>query len=482
MEIYYRRDTGLEGLFSRMQSEEEDIVVKPITDYDIDGDNPTLPSQPVAGSWGYISGDINEQEDLIKKLQDLKIEIEQEFIGQGSQVFKFKGKLSSIEELPAAASVGDVYKVGQNAYYIFDGSVWDTLSEATDNYVTIDTFNAYKDTIDNIINQLNTSIQTQIQQEIINRTQAIEELNNKKVDITTYNSFLQENAGNLETLNLQLEDLNNKIAETKTQNAEVLVLYEGSDTDFMNKEKDFQVTGLVTTPTSIKGNSITLNPINLSASSISLTAANDIIVKNSNMDGLLPKKVSDFIVGIHSDEYISIRNCILTPESAYNGIEIGKNLGLAKSILIDNVTFDGHFINNAINIYSMATNGVITISNCYFKDVFNVLRISNRANTAWTINIINCICEKWTTGEYAGLIMLQDDTSTSAEEADSNDQFSKLIINLQNITKPDGTKLEPPQNLQDICGTQNDKQIIYIWDEYRGHVAYGDKYPNISIK
>lgn len=482
MEIFYRRDTGLEGLFSRLQSEESNIVVESITDTDIDGEDPSLPSQSLTGMWGYISGDINEQEDLLLKLQSLKEEIEQEFVGEGSPVLKFKGTVTEEANLPAQASLGDIYKVGNNSYFIYNGTTWDCLSESSDEYVTLTTFEEYKNTIEDIINQLNTAIQLQIQEETFNRQQAIQELDNKKVDQTTFETFTQENAGNIQTLNLRMDELDSKLVESKTQNAEVLVLYEGSDTEFTNKEKDFQVSGLITTPTSISGNSITINSGNLSAASLSLTAANDVIIKDTIMDGLVPKKISDFIIAVHSDEFISIRNCTLTPESAYNGIEIGNSAGLAKFVLIDNVTFDGQFVNDAINIYAMANNGVVTISNCSFKNVHNVLRLSNRTNTNWTINIINCICEQWTTGQYSGLISLQDNISSSADEANSNNIFAKLTINLQNITKPDGTKLTMPQDLSTICGTQNDDQIIYIWDEYRNHVAYGDKYPLIDIK
>ena len=100
------------------------------------------------------------------------------------------------------------------------------------------------------------------------------------------------------------------------------------------------------------------------------------------------------------DGYVAVRDCKLTPESAYNGVDVGLTYGLAKSVTIDNVDFDGHFVNNAISVYAMANNGVITISNCHFADVSNVLRLSNRTNCKYTVNLINCTFDKWTTGEY----------------------------------------------------------------------------------
>ena len=77
------------------------------------------------------------------------------------------------------------------------------------------------------------------------------------------------------------------------------------------------------------------------------------------------------------------------------------------------------------------------------------------------------------------MILLQDYTSTSAEQANEDNQFAKLTINIQNCTGPNG-KITP-LDLATICGTQKDDQLIYMWDNYRKHTAYGDKYPTITI-
>ena len=119
-------------------------------------------------------------------------------------------------------------------------------------------------------------------------------------------------------------------------------------------------------------------------------------------------------------------------------------------------------INNGINIFGIAENGVVTISNCRFEDLSNVVRVSNRLNMPWTLNIINCVCEKWEANlDYTGMILLQDYTSGSVEAANENDQFSKLTINIQNCTKPDGTKILPVEDLSTICGSRDNNQIIY---------------------
>lgn len=301
----------------------------------------------------------------------------------------------------------------------------------------------------------------------------------KQVQDEVINS-LSGQTGNIQTLLLQMEELQKKIEDVKSLDAEVVVLYDGGDSYFSNKEKDFQLSGQVTTPTSILGNSITLKETVLNAATISLVAADDITIRDLKMDGTIPEKVSNYVISIHADDYVAIRDSILNPESAYNAIEIGLTSGLSKSVTIDNIDFQGNFLNNGINIFGMADNGVVTVSNCHFAHVSNAIRLSNRANTNYTVNIINCTFDEWETGEYGGMILLQDYTSTSAEEADENNQFAKITINIQNCTKPDGSKLENC-DLKDICGTQDDKQIIYMWDEYRNHVSYSDKYPKINI-
>lgn len=483
MNIYYRCDTGLEGFFSRMQSVENSVEVQPITDPTVKGDDPTMPSQPITGGWGYITGDIDNQKDLIEKLEKLKADIEAEVIGGGATVFRYKGQVETFNDLPTNAQAGDVYDVKDTgANYVFNGTEWDKLSENLDGFVKITDFELFKTEVDNLINSLSASVQAQLQQEKTERQQAIDELTENKLSKQEHQEYTEKVNADLKVMNLQMEELQTKITAVKSLDAEVVVLYDGSDPEYSNKEKDFQLSGQVTTPTSILGNSITLKEVTLNSSSVSLTAADEINIKDSTMDGLLPKKISNYVISCHADDFITIRNCTLTPESAYNGIEIGLNVGLSKCINIDNVNFEGHFVNNAISVFGMANNGVLNITNCHFKDVDNVLKISNRANTKFTINLINCTCDKWDTDEQGGMVIFQDYTSTSAEEADENNIFANLTINLQNITKPDGTKLTMPADLSTICATGDKNQILFMWDEYRGITKYGDKYPTITIQ
>ena len=94
--------------------------------------------------------------------------------------------------------------------------------------------------------------------------------------------------------------------------------------------------------------------------------------------------------------------------------------------------------------------------------------------------MINCTVDEWELGQYAGMILLQDYTSGSKEDADLNNQFAKLTINIQNCYRPDGTKITMPEDLSTICSS-GENQVIYMWDEWRNITAYGDKFPTINI-
>ena len=300
----------------------------------------------------------------------------------------------------------------------------------------------------------------------------------KRVNIVCDELFKKYNTPQ-SMLTLTQEELENKIIDVKSLDPEVVVLYENGDTEYTNKIKDFMLSGVVTVGTSVSGNNITLHDTTVTATFMNLLASQDVIIKNTTLTGLVPYNITDALFAIHADGYVNVKDCTFTPETCYNGIDIGKNSGLAKSITINNVDFAGLYTNVAIGIYGLAENAVVTISNCHFADVGNVLKICNRTNVPFTVNIINCTIDNWNTDEFAGLICCEDITSETTEEANTNNIFSKVTINLQNVTTPNG-KLQPV-DLSTICGTRDSNQVIYVWDELRGHVAYGDLYPVINI-
>lgn len=288
--------------------------------------------------------------------------------------------------------------------------------------------------------------------------------------------------GDIQSLLLKINELESKINDVKSLDPEIVVLYDGGDTEYTNKERDFVLSGQINSGTAISGNSIMLKETTIAAAYVDLLAARDVTIKDTTMTGLVPKKITNALFKVRSDGYVAVRDCTINPESAYNGIEIGLGTGLAKSVTIENTDFAGHFSNNGVNVFGMVNEGVITISNCHFADVSNAIRLSNRTNTKWTLNIINCTFDKWeTNGDYAGMILLQDYTSTSEQEVIDNNMFHNLTINIQNCFGPSG-KITMPNDLSTICGCKNANQLIYLYDGYRGVSPYSAEiYPTIHI-
>lgn len=376
-------------------------------------------------------------------------------------IFHYKGSKATVADLDNIQNpqVGDVWNIEETgANYCYNGEEWDKLSETIDlsPFMTKEEFET----------------------EIVNYA--------AKADLSelanTVTDAISGQDGSIQALLLQMTALESMVQDLKSLDPEVVVLYDGCDTDYENEEKDFILSGAVTNPTVVEGRNINLKDATVTAANFDAVAVQDVTIKDVVFDGTLPKAVSNCLLAVRCDGYVTIRDCSINPTSAYNGIEIGLTGSVPRTVTIDNLDFTGHFINNGINIFGIAENGVVTISNCRFEDLSNVVRVSNRLNMPWTLNIINCVCEKWEANlDYTGMILLQDYTSGSAEAANENDQFSKLTINIQNCTKPDGTKILPVEDLGTICGSRDNNQIIYMWDAWRNHTSYGPKYPTINI-
>lgn len=535
MYIWYRRDSGLEALISRIQSEGKDT------------EGMTVPGVALKiGSkvkWGNIYGSIADQTDLKAILDELQRKIEEGIVS--GKVFVYKGQVPTYNDLPNNAKAGDVWDVADTGYnYVWSGESWDNLSSSVDlsEYAKIDD-------VTELINQTVISIQTELQSLDDKKadTTYVIELNNsvvdgvnaeinarKAADITLQNNIdkvaedlqrhidegegnfvtreefnqevtdrqaadealdtridtLQEivddtlahQDGNIQNLLLQMDTLEKKIEDLKSLDYEVVTFYDGGETKYNNPIKDFQLSGAIASPAIITSNSVTLKESTMAATYMDLYADNDITVKQSTFNGSVPKATSNAIMKLRANGYITVRDYTFTIEKAYNAIECNLSEAIAKSIVIDNVNFDGPLSNNAINIFGMANGGVVTIASCHFKKVSNMLRISNRLNTNWTINIINCTVDEWDVGQYSGAILLQDYVSKSTEEVATRNEFKNLTINIQNLTKPDGTKVVPC-DLSTICGTQDNNQLIYVYDSYNGVRSYNETiYPTINIQ
>lgn len=437
--------------------------------------------------WGNITGNIEDQKDLADALHQLQDEIDDIIDTHISNIFTYKGQVDTYNDLPTEDNkIGDCYNViNTGANYVWNGEDWDKLSETFDFsiYVT-------KDELAEEIGQLQELFYTkaQIESLLSNLEYVIDQKIAEKVDLSAFNDFedeisdtLAHQDGNIQTLQLRMEELDSKITDLKSLDYEVVVCYDGGDTEFFNREKTFQLSGAITSNCIIVGENIELKDATILSSYCDFTVSEDITIRDNTLTGTIRKSDSTALFHLFGDGYITMRDCNISPDNAYNGLEIAKSKSVPNSVTIDNVRFGGKLTNDGICIYGMEDGGVVTISNCYFKDLYNIIKICNRTNTTWTLNLINCVCDKWEVGEYGGAIHLHDTISTSVEEADELNMFSNLTINIQNLTKPDGTKLVKPENIADICGTHNSNQIIYMWDDYRLDTDYCDKYPTINI-
>lgn len=283
---------------------------------------------------------------------------------------------------------------------------------------------------------------------------------------------------NIVTISERLANLEQQVANVKygTDKQDIT-----GQTNVDKKGASYVASGTITADTKVTVKDAILSNITTTDSSLIVNATEDIIVKGYELKGEVPKSKTNASIQLHADGYVTIRDSVIE-STGYNAIEIGLSTGLAKSVVIDNVDFRGTFDNNAINVFGMAEGGVITISNCHFGKVSNALRISNRENTHFTVNFINCTIDAWDERpEFRGAVIFQDYNSGSAEAADTNDQFSKVTLNIQNLIQPDGTIFRPT-NLAEVCGTVDDNQVIYLWDNWRQTTVYGDKYPTITVK
>lgn len=288
--------------------------------------------------------------------------------------------------------------------------------------------------------------------------------------------------------------LEEKIEKLSKTNIENVVLDGDSGASFDDETKDYIISGEETKSTSITGKTVKLDNLSISNNARTTINASDVEIKNVNISGEFPKANGNAVVKINNAEYVVVRDMVFDSSNVYNGIEIGLKTQddeskepyiLPKSILFENCQFLGKFSNNAILIFGTQANAVININNCYFEDLSNPFRLSNNKNTSCTMNITNCKIDKWDVNSpWQGMMLLQDYNSGDAEKANSNNLFApeKITINVINTIGPNNKKVTMPNDIATVCGTGDDKQLFYVWDNYRNLVPYDkSKYPTINI-
>lgn len=294
----------------------------------------------------------------------------------------------------------------------------------------------------------------------------------KKADETAVNAQLSLKAniaveGDMLVVNSKIAELEQKILNlSKTNIVEETI---SADANYNQPDADLVITGgdqAITEKTDIVAKSISLNQATAENAVLSAVASSgSISMQNFSNSGDLPKSTSNAAVKLNSNDTVIINKSNFS-QTGYNSVEIGLNNTAPKSISIDGLDFTAPLSNNAILIFAHAKDAVINISNCHFADVSNALRLSNRLNVPATINIVNCTVDKWDSRDkWAGFLIMEDYTSSTAEDAIAAKRFTNLTINFVNVKGPGG-KLIKPDDVASICGTNNAaQQVIYVYHD-----------------
>ncbi|MBR2247497.1 MAG: right-handed parallel beta-helix repeat-containing protein, partial [Bacilli bacterium] len=256
---------------------------------------------------------------------------------------------------------------------------------------------------------------------------------NEATEVVSDNSDAQ-----IAALKSQIDVLTKALKAIKTPDVEEVEIA----ADVVEADKDVavnggDVNGVVRT---ITAKSVDMADTTTESARLAITAADDVSITGLSSSGNLAKGVSNAAISINNSGDVTIKDCIIG-QTGYNTIEIGLAADTApKNVVIDNVYFEGKLANNAISIFRHQKNAEIVISNCVFVDCSNPIRLSNATNQPCKVKLINCEFRKWEEGKYAGALLLQDYTSSSAEEAVTENRFHNIIVEFINCTKPDGEK------------------------------------------
>ena len=269
-----------------------------------------------------------------------------------------------------------------------------------------------------------------------------------------------------------------------TTEEDVVIEDPNQPVDLNSPDRDLVVSGEANMGIVIKAaKSATLKDVEMGGDSrLNVKTEGAISITNMDVEGTFTKNKGN-AQQVLEGASVSINNSTYNA-TGYNAIEVGMN-SKPSNIVIKDVDFSGKSSNNAISIHDTADNAIITVENCKFADVSNVFRFSNKSNVHFTLNVVNCECAKWESDlQYTGMIIFQDFTSATPEEVVANNRFApeKVTVNITNFKLPDGSILQAPENMSEICGSGTAKQILYVYADKGGLVAYDPaRYPTVHI-
>lgn len=285
------------------------------------------------------------------------------------------------------------------------------------------------------------------------------------VDLTPYVSDVAGLSNTLEALNATVQILQSKVDVLTKTNTEV-VSVDGSAGELKDSSKDYIVSGSINENAEIVGKSISLKSIKVSDNARLKLNAGDVEAKDLNISGSFPRDNGNTVISVSNAEFIVFKDMVFDASEVYNGIEIGlaSNSVLPKNILFDNCKFQGEFSNNAILVFGTQDNAIITLNNCYFEKISNVLRLSNKSNASGVVvNINNCTVDQWeTSAPWQGFLVCEDYTNKTEEEVNANNLFGdgKITVNFNNLVHA-GVKINPADPAS-VCGTKNESQVVMV--------------------
>ena len=242
----------------------------------------------------------------------------------------------------------------------------------------------------------------------------------------------------------------------------------------------------VTTPVVIKAKNVDVQGLTVESVTSKITAGGIVNLTDINSTGTIDRQTQGnaaFSVNTTGDT-VRISNCKFG-QTGYNALEIGLSAETAnvKNIVIENCEF-ADASNNSILIFRTAANAVVTIKKCTFGNVSNAIRISNANNQSVTVNVIDCdIASVDSNLDYTGIVLCQDYTSKTVEDAEANNLFApeKVKFNFVNVTV--GSKKVVAGNPEEQFGSKTAEQILYVYrDAAKSLVGYdATKFPAVSF-
>lgn len=357
---------------------------------------------------------------------------------------------------------------------------------------TTDTINDSVNTISTKIDNITTSIES-IGEAATNNGAAVSTLNTTVEGISSNLTSLNDSVGGLNAaintgdskadvkigiLESTIQLLTEKLAKLSKTNVEKV---ETLTTTYNDAEKDFVGEGVAIPAGKLDVTAKTIELVGGTAESahVGLKATNDVVMTGVTTSGNLATGVSNAAWSVNTDETVTIKNCDFS-QTGYNCVEIGLGNTAPKNVLIENCRF-GNLNNNSILVFATADNATITIRNCSFGRVSQVLRLSNRTNaTGVVVNLIDCTIEATDSNLNWPMILCEDYVAGTGADIKAANRFApeKITINIINCEKA-GQVITAPASMAEVCASGDAKGLIVVYNDYENATAANKAAPAI---